>query len=177
MKANPQAVNRRAIGLWRELTLARLREFYREPEAVFWVYGFPILMVVGLGIAFRNQPVEQITVDVVSRSAGRGDRQRLSRPARASSSPHWSPSDEARVRLAHRHDGAGGRASSDSETPSLRVSRSIPRGRESVLARKRRRRRLAARRRPQGRGRGEGRSSSTSRAGGTSTFWCPACWA
>jgi ABC-2 type transport system permease protein len=47
-----------------ELTLARLREFYREPEALFWVYGFPILLVVGLGIAFRNQPVERITVDV-----------------------------------------------------------------------------------------------------------------
>jgi ABC-type multidrug transport system permease subunit len=46
------------------LILARLREFYREPEAVFWVYGFPILLVVGLGIAFRNQPVEQMTVDV-----------------------------------------------------------------------------------------------------------------
>lgn len=47
-----------------ELMLARLREFYREPEALFWVYGFPILLVVGLGIAFRNQPVERITVDV-----------------------------------------------------------------------------------------------------------------
>ncbi len=47
-----------------QLTLARLREFYREPEALFWVYGFPILLVVGLGIAFRNQPVERITVDV-----------------------------------------------------------------------------------------------------------------
>lgn len=47
-----------------QLILARLREFYREPEAVFWVYGFPILLVVGLGIAFRNQPVEQVTVDV-----------------------------------------------------------------------------------------------------------------
>ena len=31
---------------------------------MFWVYGFPILMVVGLGIAFRNQPVERIAVDV-----------------------------------------------------------------------------------------------------------------
>lgn len=47
-----------------QLVLARLREFYREPEAVFWVYGFPILMVVALGIAFRNKPVERITVDV-----------------------------------------------------------------------------------------------------------------
>jgi ABC-2 type transport system permease protein len=49
-----------------QLTLARLRELLREPEAVFWVYGFPILMTLALGIAFRNQPVEQIVVDVVS---------------------------------------------------------------------------------------------------------------
>lgn len=47
-----------------QLMLARLREFYREPEAIFWVYGFPILMVVALGIAFRNKPAEQIVVDV-----------------------------------------------------------------------------------------------------------------
>jgi ABC-type multidrug transport system permease subunit len=47
-----------------QLVLARLREFYREPEAIFWVYGFPILIVVALGIAFRNKPVERITVDV-----------------------------------------------------------------------------------------------------------------
>lgn len=47
-----------------QLVIARLREFYREPEAVFWVYGFPILMVIALGIAFRNQPVTRITVDV-----------------------------------------------------------------------------------------------------------------
>ena len=38
-----------------ELTLARLREFIREPEAVFWVFCFPILLAFGLGIAFRNQ--------------------------------------------------------------------------------------------------------------------------
>ncbi len=48
-----------------QLTLARLREFYRQPEAVFWVYFFPVLMVVALGIAFRNKPGEQITVDVL----------------------------------------------------------------------------------------------------------------
>lgn len=51
--------------LW-QLVLARVREFYREPEAIFWVYGFPILMMVALGIAFRNQPVEQIVVDVLA---------------------------------------------------------------------------------------------------------------
>ena len=50
------------------LTLSRLREFYRQPEAVFWVYFFPILLVVALGIAFRNKPVEIITVDAVQSS-------------------------------------------------------------------------------------------------------------
>ena len=49
--------------LW-QLVLARCAEFYREPEAVFWVYGFPILMVILLGIAFRNKPVEKISVDI-----------------------------------------------------------------------------------------------------------------
>ncbi|HWG43462.1 MAG TPA: ABC transporter permease [Gemmataceae bacterium] len=47
-----------------QLILARVREFYREPSALFWVYGFPLLMVVALGIAFRNKPAEQILVDV-----------------------------------------------------------------------------------------------------------------
>src|SRR6185503_6840507 len=47
-----------------QLILARLREFFRQPEVVFWVYGFPIVMVVALGIAFRNRPVEEIRVDV-----------------------------------------------------------------------------------------------------------------
>lgn len=47
-----------------QLVLARVREFYREPAAVFWVYVFPLLMAVALGIAFRERPVERITVDV-----------------------------------------------------------------------------------------------------------------
>lgn len=47
-----------------QLVLARLREFSREPEALFWVYGFPLLMVIALGIAFRNKPVERSSVAV-----------------------------------------------------------------------------------------------------------------
>ncbi len=49
-----------------ELVVYRLREFVRQPEAVFWVYVFPLLMVVALGIAFRNKPMETITVDAVN---------------------------------------------------------------------------------------------------------------
>lgn len=50
--------------LW-EMTRARLIEFFREPEAIFWVYGFPLLMSMALGIAFRNQPVEEVRVAVI----------------------------------------------------------------------------------------------------------------
>lgn len=48
-----------------QLTVTRLLEFYREPEAVFWVYVFPLLMTVGLGIAFRTEPVTTIVADVI----------------------------------------------------------------------------------------------------------------
>jgi ABC-type multidrug transport system permease subunit len=48
-----------------QLTIARLREFIREPEAVFWVFGFPLLMTVLLGVAFKERPIETIVVDVL----------------------------------------------------------------------------------------------------------------
>jgi len=48
-----------------QLTLARVREFYREPAAVFWVYVFPLLLMFGLGIAFRERPVRLVRVDLV----------------------------------------------------------------------------------------------------------------
>lgn len=45
-----------------QLILVRLREFWREPEAVFWVFIFPILLAAGLGIAFRNRPPDVLKV-------------------------------------------------------------------------------------------------------------------
>jgi ABC-type multidrug transport system permease subunit len=39
-----------------QLTLVRVREFLREPEAIFWAILFPVLLSVGLGLAFRNKP-------------------------------------------------------------------------------------------------------------------------
>jgi ABC-type multidrug transport system permease subunit len=49
-----------------QLTLVRLLEFIREPEAIFWVFAFPILLAAGLGIAFRNRPAEVLKIAVVS---------------------------------------------------------------------------------------------------------------
>jgi ABC-2 type transport system permease protein len=59
-------------GPFRALLVSRLREFYREPEALFWVYGFPVLLAIGLGIAFRERPPEQVRIDVlIEAQAGR----------------------------------------------------------------------------------------------------------
>jgi ABC transporter DrrB family efflux protein len=49
-----------------QLLLSRFREFYREPEVIFWVYGFPILLAVGLGIAFWNRKPDPPLVDIQS---------------------------------------------------------------------------------------------------------------
>ena len=59
---------------WREhplvqLTLVRYREFYREPEAIFWVFIFPVLLTAGLGIAFRSRAPERTPVALVARPA------------------------------------------------------------------------------------------------------------
>ncbi len=48
-----------------ELTLGRLREMVREPGVLFWVFGFPIVLSIGLGIAFRNRPPEASSVAIV----------------------------------------------------------------------------------------------------------------
>ncbi|PYV17097.1 MAG: hypothetical protein DMG21_09380 [Acidobacteria bacterium] len=48
------------------LLVARTKELYREPEVVFWVFVFPLLLALGLGIAFRNKPAEVSRVVVVA---------------------------------------------------------------------------------------------------------------
>ena len=49
-----------------QLTLTRFREFVREPEALFWVFIFPILLAAGLGLAFRNRPPDILKVAAVT---------------------------------------------------------------------------------------------------------------
>jgi ABC-2 type transport system permease protein len=49
-----------------QLTSTRFRLFFREPEAMFWIFIFPILLAVGLGIAFRNRPADVLAVGATS---------------------------------------------------------------------------------------------------------------
>ena len=51
------------------LLIARLREMQREPEVIFWVFLFPLLLAFGLGIAFRSRPA---SVPNVAIAAGPG---------------------------------------------------------------------------------------------------------
>src|SRR5687768_18318271 len=48
-----------------QLTLVRFREYLREPEALCWVFGLPLLLAAGLGLAFRNTPAEVLSVGIV----------------------------------------------------------------------------------------------------------------
>ncbi|HXH90801.1 MAG TPA: ABC transporter permease [Thermoanaerobaculia bacterium] len=57
-----------------ELALARTKEFLREKEAMFWVFGFPLILALALGFAFREKPPDRIPVGVV---AGPNAQQRL----------------------------------------------------------------------------------------------------
>ncbi|MGB7603054.1 MAG: ABC transporter permease [Candidatus Sulfotelmatobacter sp.] len=62
---------RRRNGRWSgylHLLGARMLELKREPEVVFWVFVFPLLLAVGLGIAFRNKPADASSVAIVTGS-------------------------------------------------------------------------------------------------------------
>src|SRR5688572_33053145 len=47
-----------------ELTLARVREFVREPEAIFWTFGFPIVISLALALAFPSDAARPVVVGI-----------------------------------------------------------------------------------------------------------------
>ncbi len=50
------------------LTRTRVLEFLREPEAVFWVFAFPVIMALILGFAFRDRPPDRLPIGVAGRA-------------------------------------------------------------------------------------------------------------
>jgi len=50
----------------RELTRVRFLMFTREPEAMFWVFLFPVVLALVLSFAFKQRGVEMVRVGVVS---------------------------------------------------------------------------------------------------------------
>jgi ABC-2 type transport system permease protein len=60
-----------------ELTLARLREFIREPEALFWSFIFPIVMSVAMAMAFPSQGAQPVRVGVPPGAQSEGLRKTL----------------------------------------------------------------------------------------------------
>src|SRR6202451_2091079 len=75
----PQDHPPRRNGRWSGYTHllgARMLELKREPEVVFWVFVFPLLLALGLGIAFRNKPADAPSVAIVA-EGGSQDAQAL----------------------------------------------------------------------------------------------------
>src|SRR3954452_397131 len=53
-----------------QLTLMRLRELRREPGTLFWVFGFPVLISIALGLAFRSTGPEPVIVGALPGVSG-----------------------------------------------------------------------------------------------------------
>lgn len=77
-----------------ELTRARIVEFYRDPGALFWVFGMPLVLAFALGLAFRNRPPDPVHVAVVDTAGA------LAVPLTAPTfDVKQAPLDEARLML------------------------------------------------------------------------------
>lgn len=63
MSGEPQSTPQNYSPL-KQLIVARVLEFMRQPEAIFWSYFFPVLMVLALGLAFQNRSQQKVHVDV-----------------------------------------------------------------------------------------------------------------
>src|SRR4051812_34219944 len=83
--------------LW-QLTLARFREFVREPAALFWVYGFPLILAGVLGLAFKERPVPPAPVDVQADPADPAATEKLRATLAADPGLKVEVSDEATAR-------------------------------------------------------------------------------
>ena len=112
-----------------ELTRARIWELIREPEAVFWVFVFPIVLAGILGVAFRSRPPEALPVAVVAGSHAATRMAALS--AGSDVAPRLLSEDEARLALTR---GQVVLVVSNGETPSYAYDPTQPESRAAHLA-------------------------------------------
>src|SRR6476646_1937276 len=82
--------------LW-QLTLMRWRIFAREPSALFWTYGFPVVLALALGVAFRNRPPEPVQVAI--EAATENQPWRVILATNSEVRVRWLKSEEAREAL------------------------------------------------------------------------------
>jgi ABC transporter DrrB family efflux protein len=80
-----------------QLALARFRLFYREPGSMFWTFGFPIVLSIVLGIAFRNRDPEPVVVAV--ETSARAEHTRAILAAADDMKVKILPADEAQQAL------------------------------------------------------------------------------
>jgi ABC-2 type transport system permease protein len=113
------------------LTSVRLKEFLREPDAVFWTFGFPILLAIGLGIAFRNRPAETVNVAVVESDARADSAAAALARAQGVAVVRAAPESAAaalrtgRVAIVVSSDATGIRYTFDDTRPDARVARML----------------------------------------------------
>jgi ABC-type multidrug transport system permease subunit len=112
-----------------ELTRARVRELTREPEAIFWVFVFPIVLAAILGLAFRSRPPEALPVAVVTGS--HADARLAALSAGSDLEPRVLSAGEARLALAR---GRVVLVVSADDTPSYAYDPTQPESRAARLA-------------------------------------------
>jgi ABC-type multidrug transport system permease subunit len=112
-----------------ELTRARIRELTREPEAIFWVFVFPILLTAILGLAFRSRPPDALPVAIVESPHAAERLAALSK--NRDLAPQVLSADQARAALTH---GRVVLVISGDETPSYSYDTTQPESRTARLA-------------------------------------------
>jgi ABC-2 type transport system permease protein len=83
---------------------ARMREFLREPEVIFWVYGFPLALAVGLGFAFSSTAPPPPDVDVAdapdrTRAERVAEKLRAGMPSEGKQTVEVLPLEDCKARL------------------------------------------------------------------------------
>ncbi len=150
-----------------------MKELWREPEVIFWVFVFPLLLALGLGIAFRDKPADITPIAVVDNSHAQSVIDLLQRSA-AKNAIHADVLDEKTALDRFRLGQYSLVVTFDGSELHYRYDPARP---ESVLARSQVDDASTIRSRPHqcGEGRGHDRAASLARAISTSSF--PACWA